>query len=261
MYFNFIRYEYIKAVKNEDEYMLLIGIIEKNKEDMDPYLLIEKYKEYVVLMDIKKLSKGPTHKKWMLDILIKEKSKDSLFINDNFLLLKINDHKSYFDRYNYYMNILSIKKSSKNIIKNGEFPFIGQFKIVKDNEYNIINNSVDKPYFEKYKLLIYGDHLKVNGVGIIYNIVYFLKSNNIKEEDIHICFSFNTNKIKFYIEIISNNTNVLDELITSFLILSEQNFMEYDIIESDNQKLNILNVMEIYNMIDFKHYTIYSLFN
>ena len=62
-------------------------------------------------------------------------------------------------------------------------------------------------------------------------------------------------------EIISNNANTLDILINSFYTLSEQVYLDYDIIETENQKLNIINSMEIYNMIDFKYYTIYSKFN
>lgn len=262
MYFNFIKFDYIKVTKEDDYYLLLLAIIEKDKKDIDPYELLEKYKEYVVLMDIKKQAKGVIHKKWIFDIFKNEiMSSDSLFIDENFILEKIDNSVMYNERYNYYQDLLKLKKSSKIIVKRGEFPFIGQFKIIKNNEYTNINNSVDKPYFEKYKLVMFGDHFKVNGAGILYNIMYFLKTHNIKEENIHICFTLNTNKLKFYMEIISNNANTLDILINSFYTLSEQVYLDYDIIETENQKLNIINSMEIYNMIDFKYYTIYSKFN
>jgi len=62
------------------------------------------------------------------------------------------------------------------------------------------------------------------------------------------------------LEVINENVNLLDELITAFFRLSEQNFLEYDIIESDNRKLDISNMIQVYNMIDCKNYTIYNNF-
>ena len=85
--------------------------------------------------------------------------------------------------------------------------------------------------------------------------------NNVSDNDIHLCFSNNTNNLKFYLEIISNDANLLDELIKSFFALSEQNFLDFDIIETENQKMNLYNSIEVYNMIDFKKYTIYNKFN
>lgn len=159
------------------------------------------------------------------------------------------------------MDFFEMKKASKSIIKNGEFPFIGKFKIKKNDEYISLNDSVNKPFYQKYNTQIYGDHVKVNGIGIIYNIVYYLKSKNVSMNDIHLCFTFNTNNIKFYLEIISNNANLLDEIINSFFKITEQNFMEYDIIETDNSKIDISNMIVVYNMIDCKSYTIYNKFS
>jgi hypothetical protein len=267
IYFKFLNYEYIKAVKDDEQYMFLVANIEsditlnKNKE-IDPYGLIEKYIDYVVILDLTKLSKGPAHKKWMMNIINNEKLSDNtIFLDNNFILEKIENHKEYYKRFEYYKDIFNIKKSSKTIIKKGEFPFNGKFKLIKNNEYVNLNNSVDKPFFEKYKLLIYGDHLKVNGAGIIYNFMYFLKTKNVSNNDIHLCFTLNTNKIKFYIEIINDNAILLDDLIKSFFQLSEQNFLDYDIIETDNKKIDISNMIQIYNIVDCKNYTIYNDFS
>lgn len=265
IYFNFINYDYMRAMKDDEEYMLLIAnleLIDKNSMNIDPYKIIEKYDGYVVVIDIKKISKGPFHKKWMIDIIDNEKlDKETIFLNKNFILEKIENHKKYYQRYKFYMDFFEMKKASKSIIKNGEFPFIGKFKIKKNDEYISLNDSVNKPFYQKYNTQIYGDHVKVNGIGIIYNIVYYLKSKNVSMNDIHLCFTFNTNNIKFYLEIISNNANLLDEIINSFFKITEQNFMEYDIIETDNSKIDISNMIVVYNMIDCKSYTIYNKFS
>jgi len=267
IYYDFINYEYMKVIKEDEEYMILIANIEINQDNVnylknDPYELIKKYEDYVVILDILKLSKGPSHKKWMIDIINNEitKNKSILFLENNFILEKIESHKQYYERFDYYMNLFKLNKSSKIIVKNGDFPFIGKFKLIKNNEYVNENNSVNSPFYNKYKLLIYGDHVKVNGAGIIYNFMYFLKNNEVSNNDIHLCFTFTTNRIKFYLEVINENVNLLDELITAFFRLSEQNFLEYDIIESDNRKLDISNMIQIYNMIDCKNYTIYNNF-
>lgn len=265
IYFNFINYDYMRAMKDDEEYMLLIAnleLIDKNSMNIDPYKIIEKYDGYVVVIDIKKISKGPFHKKWMIDIIDNEKlDKETIFLNKNFILEKIENHKKYYQRYKFYIDFFEMKKASKSIIKNGEFPFIGKFKIKKNDEYISLNDSVNKPFYQKYNTQIYGDHVKVNGIGIIYNIVYYLKSKNVSMNDIHLCFTFNTNNIKFYLEIISNNANLLDEIINSFFKITEQNFMEYDIIETDNSKIDISNMIVVYNMIDCKSYTIYNKFS
>jgi len=259
IYHHFKNYEYMRVVKEEQEYMILIANIEPYT-NIDPSDLIEKYLDYVVILDISKLSKGPSHKKWMINILKNNMANNFLFLDDNFILEKIESHKQYYERFDYYMNLFKLNKSSKIIVKNGDFPFIGKFKLIKNNEYVNENNSVNSPFYNKYKLLIYGDHVKVNGAGIIYNFMYFLKNNEVSNNDIHLCFTFTTNRIKFYLEVINENVNLLDELITAFFRLSEQNFLEYDIIESDNRKLDISNMIQIYNMIDCKNYTIYNNF-
>lgn len=261
IYHHFINYEYIRVIKEEQEYMILIANVEPSVNiNIDPSELIQKYLDYVVILDISKLSKGPFHKKWMINIVKNNISNNFIFLDDNFILEKIESHKQYYERFDYYMNLFKLNKSSKIIIKNGDFPFIGKFKLIKNNEYVNENNSVNAPFYNKYKLLIYGDHVKVNGAGIIYNFIYFLKNNEVSNNDIHLCFVFTTNKIKFYLEVINDNVNLLDELITSFFRLSEQNFLEYDIIESDNRKLDISNMIQVYNMIDCKNYTIYNNF-
>lgn len=261
MHYDFVNYEYMRVVKQDEEYMILISNIESSNSNnkSDPYELIEKYQDYVVVLDISKLSKGPSHKKWMIDIINNEKPNNNfLFLNNNSILEKIQSHKEYYDRFEYYINLFKINKSSKIIVKNGEFPFVGNFKLLKDTKYINLNNSVDDPFYEKYKILIYGDHVKVNGAGIIYNIVYFLRNNKVSNNDIHLCFTFNTNKIKFYLEVVHSNANLLDDLITSFFRLSEQNFLDYNIIETDNRIIDISNMIQVYNMVDCKNYTIYN---
>lgn len=263
MYFNFIEYEYIRSRKDEDEYMILVAVIEPLVENVDPYEIIDKYHDYLVVFDIKKSSKGPSHKNWMINIIKNEseKNKKMIFVDDNFLLEKIKDHTKYFERYNYYVELLKVKRDSKIYVKYKDLPFNGNWKLVNEKVYTNINNSVSKPYFIKHKLMIYGDHVKINGAGILYNLIYYLKLNDVQTNDIHICMTFTGNNMKFFIEIINENANLLDNVISTFYNLSEKNYMEYEIFETVEESLRIQNVLEFYNMIDCKKYTLFSRFS
>jgi len=263
MYFNFIEYEYIRSRKDEDEYMILVAVIEPLFENLDPYTVIDKYHDYLVVLDIKKSSKGPSHKEWMVNIIKNEseKNKKMMLVDDNFLLEKIKDHTKYFERYDYYVELLKIKRDSKIYVKYKNLPFNGNWKLVSDKVYTNLNNSVSKTYFNKHKLIMYGDHVKINGAGILYNLIYYLKLNDVQTNDIHICMTFTGNNMKFFIEIINENANLLDNVINTFYNLSEKNYMEYEIFETVEESLRIQNVLEFYNMIDCKKYTLFSRFS
>jgi len=64
IYHHFKNYEYMRVVKEEQEYMILIANVEPHiNTNIDPSDLIEKYIEYVVILDISKMSKGAYNKK------------------------------------------------------------------------------------------------------------------------------------------------------------------------------------------------------
>ncbi|MGA1047626.1 MAG: hypothetical protein ACO3UU_06425, partial [Minisyncoccia bacterium] len=87
----------------------------QNESQIRPYEIIDKYHDYLVIFDIKKSSKGPSHKTWMINIIKNEseKNKKMMIVDDNFILEKVKDHTKYFERYGYYVELFNIKRDSK----------------------------------------------------------------------------------------------------------------------------------------------------
>lgn len=266
MYYQVYKINFKKVYDKDELYIILtLSVNKKTKNEIDIYELINKYIDYSMIFDINKFSKGPSHKNYCFNLinyyhknnLFNKNKDDILFIDNNFILEKVKDQTEYYERFDYYKDLIKLNIDSKKLIVYNQFPFKGKFKKLNDNVFINENNSLYKVYNVKNNMIMYIYDNKIRGTGMLYNIIYYLQKNNITMDNFH-CFFIFDNNMEIYIEVVSNDANILDNLVNVFLSINELIYIDFDIIEYDGNFSFINNTIIVYNMYDHKKYMLLS---
>lgn len=266
VFYEFVKWDYVESYIDDKKYLFLYMLLKDNdniiKEKIIDY--ITEYQDYCVVYDVNKESKGYSQSYWKIDIIKYEIEKnlsnkyiniyDTKILNDNFIIEKIKDETEYNDRNEYWKNLLKIKKYSK-ITKNKYS--ISKYKSLNDDFHVILNETSSAPYYTHNSLMMYSENLKQNIAGILYNLIVLSKINNkVDPKNIHCYFNIeNIESCILYIEIVSENTELLDYIMNIFMDICDRPYLKYDIIEYTYNIL-VKNQIKILNIADYKEYLI-----
>jgi len=262
--YNFVNWEYKRSYRDNVEYMLLYVNIENDEvTENDVKRILEEYGEYMVVYDLTKSSKGFTHYEWMVDILEFEILKigitgenefDSKFIKKNFIIEKIKNHNEYRNRNFYWKDFFKMKKDAKITSKkycDGVYRAVAEQFIINENE------TCTAPYLTQHSLKMYVENFKSTVAGVLYNLMILTVINNqLQKHGINIFLNFdNVERSILFLEIVSDNTELLDYVVNIFMDIVDNNFTGYDIVENT---MNVLlqNQIKIFNIADYKEYLI-----
>ena len=104
---------------------------------------------------------------------------------------------------------------------------------------------------------MYVENFKSTVDGVLYNLMILNVINNqLQKHGINIFLNFdNVERSILFLEIVSDNTELLDYVVNIFMDIVDNNFNGYDIVENT---MNVLlqNQIKIFNIADYKEYLI-----